>query len=79
MLIKLIKLPTRTPFWVHSGMVYLIDKHPTDIGTTLVFTTANLGKGPITFEVTDSPEEVAQLVNSGNRADAQLAASRETN
>jgi hypothetical protein len=64
-LVKLTEAATKLAFFLDAANVRMVTKSADNPLVTMVVTYAMTAKGPQGFEILESPEEAARLVNAG--------------
>lgn len=64
MLIKLTLTNGKLDFYIRADIVLIVERHRENIGETIVTTTIMTPRGPISYNVLESPAAVAEAVSA---------------
>jgi hypothetical protein len=65
LLVKLTEASTRQPFFLDAANIRMTTRSAENALVTMVITYTMTQKGPQAYEVLESPEEAARLINAG--------------
>lgn len=75
MLIKLTLTNGKADFYMRADMVLIVERHRQNIGETIVTTNLMTAKGPISYNVIETPAAVAEAVARALKEGTVAAAS----